>query len=374
VSGTDRHTSVEVQQVPPDVFFADAKAFDGLLTGSDQDALFNGYAWQSSWWDAFGEMHGLEPMFLEARNLEGRLVGRLALVRRRARDLGLPVRTLELLGNLWRGPATLRSEFLDLVADQEHRSDVVQVIVNHVFRQIPWDEWILQDLDDVSALSGAVRARSGRRTLVRLLSEDRGFEIRIDETLEHFKHRLSANARRKLFAQRARLESLGAVSLMREPVENASAFEELDRLHEQRWGAPLLGGGRARFLALLSSRLGPGAVTISELRVGASVISSLLQVRVGNREINLQGGFDADAAGRTSPSRLHWGYLIEDAFAQRKVDVLDLLAGGGKAAGFKEDFANDGRRMVTLQVVRQPLLAAAHRARRMLRAERSNQA
>ncbi len=223
-----RAASVVVRQVPPEVFFADAAAFDRLLAGGDQDTLFNGHAWQSSWWDAFGQMHALEPVLLEARDPKGELIGRLALVRRRARDLRLPVTTLELLGNIWRGPATLRSEFLDLVAARDHRGEVAHADREHVFRELRWDEWVLQDLDGASALPEPCVDGQDRSHWSDRLRRTAASRSGLTETSRDFKRRLSSNARRKLFAQRAKLESVGPVAIIREPMESASALAESD--------------------------------------------------------------------------------------------------------------------------------------------------
>lgn len=363
-------TAFEVRVVPPDEYFADAGGWDALVRRCDAEALFMSHAWQSEWWNAFGPRLGLEPrMVLVERG--GTVVARAAFFQRRLRDRGVPVRTLELLGNVWRGPATFRSEFLDVLIDPEVAPDVRPLLVQ-VVERLDWNECVLLDLDQGSGFARALTEGAIRATLVRRLAEECSYEVHLSQGIETYRASLAPAVRRKMFGQRTKLERLqgGALRLRR-----TEAFDELDRLHSARWGSGLLGNGRSQFLAGLQRRLPRGALHVSLMCAGDAVVSALLNVEgTDGRLYNLQGGFDADAFRGLSPARLHWGLLMEQGATESRSFVIDLLVGGGRSDDYKRDMAQPGRRSLSLQLVRGLPLTWMYRARDALRAHRGRSA
>jgi hypothetical protein len=359
---------IDVKQVAPESYFADRDRWDALVAASGADPLFNGWSWQASWWAAFGTLNRLEPVFLEAR-LKGRVAGRLSLVRSRARVRGVSVETLQLLGNLARGPTTIRSEFMDAICDPMGREDVTTAMLEFVATDVAWDELMLTDLTEQGALDMALDRFCLRHgTYHRRYGPEMSYEVRIEGPFEDFKSRLSESARRRMFGQRRRLVAKGrheALRLEEEPFSNPRAASVLDALHEKRWGAPLLGAGRAEFFRCLAGNLPLGALRVSTLRVSDRAISALLNVRIGQRESNIQGGFDALSCQGLSPSRLHWGMLLEEAFKLGSPEVFDLLVGRGRRDDFKADFCRPVRSCLTRHIVRRGWLSTGLRARKI---------
>lgn len=353
---------MHVIQVSAEEYFRDEQGWTDTLRDSDADRLFMSHAWQQSWWEAFGARNDLEACFLETRN-GLRTVGRLALVRRRVRVRGWPVRSLELLGNLWRGPATLRTELLDVVAGRDCAHHVARAFLDHLVEDRAWTQMVMLDTAADGALGECLKSAAIGGIYSTAPAVEPTWWVAADGGFEQFTQSLTPSARRRFFGQRQKLATLGALRLELTSVEDPVALQILDRLHGERFGSPLFGGGRAEFFSLLARRLPTDAVRISILRAGGRPVSALLNVRSAGVEYNLQGGFDAAYCRGTSPGKLHWGMLIEQACDRGEQVRFELLAGGGRGDDFKAEFAQTGRPLVSRRWVRQPVLAAAHRLR-----------
>jgi hypothetical protein len=355
-----------VEVVPPGLFFRDASAWDSLVARSGIDPLFNGFAWQSSWWNAFADRLGLEPCFLEVSRARI-TVARLALFRRRTRDHGIPVNTLELVGNVWGGPPTMRSEFLDIACEPLEKAPVVGSIAEFIARDLAWGELLLLDIASASPLIERLTDPARALGYCRTFDAGCGYEVAMGrDGFADFVRQLAAGARRRMYAGRRRLEGLGPISTQQVAVEGKDDLELLDLLHALRWGRALLTDGREEFFEHLVSRMPRGAVQVSLLKAGARCVSAMLDVHIMDRAYNIQGGFDPEVCAGVSPGRLHWGTRIEEAFRSSTPQVFDLLVGGGRVENFKADFAIEARGLLSLQFVRQPVLRHAHALRRLL--------
>lgn len=366
MSNTCQVGELLAQRVTPSQYFGDPAMWERLRAAAGADPLFMSAVWQQNWWNCFGALSGLEPYFIEV-STGGSVVGRAGFVRHEVRQLGRSWCRMEVLGNLWHGPATMRSEYLDVIAVPEIRSHVVRAIARVLRKEATWDEMVFVDIEGDSDIVWHVCESGARKLFARPVSQETSYEIHIEGTFQSFVSELSVGARRRHFGQRRRLEARGPLALEDHPYADASARAELDRLHALRWGAPLLHGGRDEFFSAIAAQLPHGALSISLLRSGGRAISALLQVRLGEREYNLQGGFDAASATGVSPTRLHWGLLIERAYREGAPRIIDLLAGGGRQDNFKADFSRRGRAIATWHVIRNRPLALACRAQDAIR-------
>lgn len=363
MNSESRSDALSVDVVPPERYFSDRAGWDALVRRSGADPLFMGHAWQSAWWYSFGVRHQLSPLFLEV-NRSGRVCGRIAFVRRTHQFAGITFHSLELLGNLWRGIPTFRSELLDLVAEPEVRESVAEVIGSHLLADRSWDLMVFQDAALDGALTGVFDRCAASGLTVHGLQRSVCFEVPVQGTFEEFRSSLSSSARHRLFGQRRKIAArVGPIRLI-----ETSDLAELDRLHAARWGAPLLTNGREEFLVRLLRGLPSGCLHVSLLMAGSKAISALLNAQVDDSRLyNLQGGFDAGAAKSVSPARIHWGLFIEDVFRSQKAASIDLLFGAGRREDYKRDFAQAGRVGVSILVLRNRLLRVGLWARRIAR-------
>ena len=82
-----------------------------------------------------------------------------------------------------------------------------------------------------------------------------------------------------------------------------------------------------------------GRLRFSRLSIDNTPVSIVYHLRGGNREYNLQMGFDDGLhSAKMSLGLLHLGYEIERA-ALEGTSALDLLAGQGKQGFFKQRIA-----------------------------------
>jgi hypothetical protein len=354
---------IEVRQVSPAEYFSRVGWEDIERPAVGTPAFFNSRTWQACWWQAFGERNGLEPCFLEARS-GGRLAGKVAFfVRCRRARMGMPVRSLCLLGNLYDGPTTLRSEFRDVSAAPDSAPRVAAAFLQYVAERPGCDELVLQDLAEGGSLDLASRNFSSRDMSQEEFGPEASYVVRIEGSFESYLDRLSGGARRRIMAGRRRLQAQGEVKVESLSYDTRSAAI-LDRLHAKRWGSPLLCGGRDAFFESLQRELPVGSMGVSVMLVGGHEVSALLNVRVGRRELNLQGGFDPDLAPGVSPARVHWGLIVERAFALNIPEEFDLLVGGGRQQQFKSDFAAESARCVGRRYLRGRRLRVLNRLER----------
>ncbi|WP_129645581.1 GNAT family N-acetyltransferase [Peristeroidobacter agariperforans] len=334
-----------------------------LLNRSTADRLFLSWEWLHTWWQTFGGAHGLELRILAVRERSGRLVGVAPLYLHRATQRNFASRRMQFIGNIWRGAATMRTEYLEFVLDTASAAEVARVLCNSLIADRSWDDLVLTDLPLECATRKAVESSQVmQHCYLRVADSYTGYGIDTSGVFDEYVSRLSASRRRKLFVQRRKLEKQGAVVLETLPPQDFEGFAaRLDRLHRCRWGKDFFVGRIRRFHAALLAGLPPGASAhLSVMTLNGMDVSAAYNVRVGTREYNLQGGFDEQAVPSVSLGLVHTGYLIEQAFREG-IECLDLLVGGGKQHDFKARIADAVRRTATLHVVRAPLLQAGFR-------------
>lgn len=354
---------LSVRRVAPVEYFADRDNWTYLANGDGCDQLFSSRIWQKNWWEAFGPPNSLEPFFLVFER-DGLIVARIAFTVRKVRIGALQFRSMELLGNIWRGPATFRSEYLGLQADASFAAQAYELLWDFLKNLCMWDQLVLLDLLSTSPLKKVLIQGSDPSWHVGILRDEVGYEIEILGSLDDYKSSLSSSTRRHMFGMRQRLASAtDAHSLL----TNSDGFEVLNDLHRARWGGALLSNGRSKFLHGLQRDLGTGAMNTSILTSAGQPISALLNVVAGNRTYNLQSGFDSTLAPHMSPQLLHWGLVVEREFMKSRRSTIDLLLGSGKSEAYKARIAKEGRRATSVRVVRNRGLAMLYRARDVIK-------
>jgi len=346
-----------VRRWTADEFLANRAAWQQLLARSDADALFMSWDWLSTWWRHHGAALGAQLCVLGVYADSGELCGIAPLYTRRAVHRGMfGVRRCELLGNVWRDPAAIFSEYLDVIAAREARAAVSAAVEDWLRASPDWDELLFCNVraGSVAAqLAGSLNAAA----YVRAVEPMTGWSIPLPASFDSFVARLSSNTRRKVLHQREKLED---VSFGLTPVgQRGAALARLDAFVARRWEAPSSGASssvRARFHADLIERLAADeTVRLTEMRSGDTCVSVMLNLRVAGTEYYLQSGFDAAFARGMSPGYLHLGYAIEAA-CRDGLRSFDFLAGRGLNRDYKQDFAAASAPLQTLHVVRKPAL------------------
>jgi CelD/BcsL family acetyltransferase involved in cellulose biosynthesis len=315
------------------------------------------WGWQSQWWKFFGCANDLQPLFLKATTDDGETVAIIPLIcwNSHARRF-LPTRRMQLLGHVFQGPATMRTEYLDFLIEPDWQRPVVAALLKFASRDSEWDEFVLQDIPVSSAPVDDLLRGLTDRCYIREVSDSRLDETRYvstDVSFEEYLAALSRNMRRSLYHGRKKLEEIGEVSLRYE-MDPAIALELLNNLHAKRWGAPVFTLERQRFHeAIAGAAASTGDLRFSILVLNEKPVSILYDLVAGRGRYNLQLGFDPTVLGsKGSLGMIHFGYAIEECCSDPNIDVYDLLAGAGRKTLYKARMNTHRVPLRTVQVVR----------------------
>lgn len=357
--------SITITRWSEQEFMSREEEWNSLLAASDADRLFLSWDWQSLWWDVFGSRHGLELLLLAAYDSNEELVGIAPLFVCRIRKGGVfNLTCVQFLGNIWGGPGTVRTEYLDFITQVEQKEAVLAAFADYLTKQVEWDEFILTDLDRTQPTyhmlaGGDLFPSYGRR----YPEEFSSFYVDTTGQFKDYLASLGAKTRLKLYNRRKYLESLGEVTLERATSDRIDHFfSALNELHSRRWDKDLFAGERLEFHRRLTERLSArGAVNFCLLCVDGKPQSALYNIRVDGRDYGIQSGFNDKFDKKITLGALHYGYLIESAF-DSDVETFDFLAGEGKLSGYKNHYTTTSRELGVVQIIRNPLLRFAYDA------------
>jgi hypothetical protein len=353
-----RDASWTVREWTEQEFAAGREGWERLLEQSAADRLFMGWDWQYTWWKHFSRRHGLELRLVALYDVRGELAGLAPCFWHRVRMRGgFHVRRLEPIGNLWSGPATMRTEYMGPILRRDCEDEAARQLAAHLLGLVDWDEFTVQDWDaSVPGVEQFDRLLKSRSLVLEHTQReaDEAMYVPLVDGFDAYVASLSANARRSIIHRRSYLQRLGEVRIEHAgPDEVHEYFAELNRLHALRWGEPVFTGHRLEFHEELAARMaGQDRLRFSRLSVDGVALSVLYHLRGGRREYNLQMGFDDRLhASKMSLGLLHLGYAIETA-ANEGTEAVDLLAGPGKQGLFKRRVAPCGNPFVRRQHVR----------------------
>ena len=341
-------------------FRASREAWQFLLARADADPLFMSWDWVSAWWRNHESALSAELCVLAVHSPDGGLAGIAPFYEHRAVHRGLPARRLELLGNTWRNPAAVFSEYLDVIALRDVRAGVCGAVADWLRANADWDELALCNLPEKS-VAEQIAGSLADCAYVRCAESLTGWCIALPGSFDAFVARLSSNTRRKVVHQREKLTG-GSFKLV-ERAHRSAALERLDRFVAQRFGTPAgdVSRMRAGFHAdIVAASVDSDLVHLTELRAAGNCVSVMLNLRIGATEYYLQSGFDPAFARGLSPGLLHLGYAIEAA-CRDGMSRFDFLAGRGLHRDYKQDFDAESASLHTLHIVRKPALRALFR-------------
>jgi CelD/BcsL family acetyltransferase involved in cellulose biosynthesis len=343
---------------------------------SDADPLFLGWEWQQAWWQHCAPaLRGAQLHTFIVADDQGQVEAIAPVYSHVARRLPLlATRSLQFVGSAWRDPRVMLSEYLEPIYPAGNPASLEALLA--AVRELAWDEFVAALTPRDGDFHRAVRKWcTHHHWYLRELEPCDAHHARLDAGFEAYVKALTPGTRRRLLNNRSRLHAQGDVVLRRcEASELDAGLETLNALHARRFGEPAYGSGRLAFLSTLHASLRSDAKPlVSVLEVGGVAISALYDIRIGARQYNLQMGFDPRFDRSVSPGLLHLGYAMEEA-AGAGVRVYDFLGGTGLRTNYKTRISTGTRPMVTLQVVRDPLLAAVYRLRDLARAPMKDQA
>lgn len=351
--------------------FADSRqAWNALLERSRADPLFMSWEWQHTWWETFAMPFSLDLFVLAAYDEEGRLSGLAPLFRRRSTIRGVfRANRIESIGNLWRGPPTMRTQHVDFIVQTLREEEICLAFLSYLLDTAGWDEAALSDLKAGSSLLRSLQRRAGGWDLyTRYGSLFGSYYVDTTGSFDDYLAERGKNTRLQMYNRRKNLERLGKVELRQHRGDHDEFFARLNRLHHVRWGRAAFAGlaldFNRRVAALLHEQ---GKTRFSELLLDGQPLSILYNYRAGAQEYYIQGGFQEKFDKKVALGFLHLGYAIEEAFADPVIGRFNLLPGGGKSTAYKPRLTSTYDAMVATQMVKGPLLKLVYRVYDALR-------
>lgn len=320
-------------------------------------SVFQSKAWQSAWWDTWGNEPGLRLV----RKWNGETSG---LYESRYRLKGvLPVRSLQFVGTSYRSLRTPRTEYNRFCPAGVSGSALLRELVG-VLETNPWSEVVFSDLLSGSEeLSALVTIAATHKWAFRINAADEGYAVASDGSFEDYLASLGSNSRLRLYNRRKLLAAQGEVR-----TENAwpnradEFFDALNRFHRARWKKDCVTERSREFHMKFLTRIGAegGHPLLSVMTCNERIVSVLYSVWFGGVVYNIQAGFEENFHKKLSLGSLHFGYAIEEAFRRSDTVKFDFLAGEGKNEDYKSRFATENYQFISVMLVKSMLFRALY--------------
>jgi len=307
----------------PDRLRALAPEWEALASEAGLDHPFLTHEWVEAWWEAFGAGRDLHVLVVRDA---GRTIAIAPLMRGRIRICGLPVASLESIGN----EHTPRGGFL--VAPE--RRDAFAVLWDRLFRrgrpfkvvvlrQLPGASETLVTMQGLAARAGWLvgRWRSAESPWLRVAGTD------FPAYYETLSSRFRAHLRNK--ERRARKIGDLEVETVTGEADLEAALADGLRIEASGWkgkaGSAIQSeAATLRFYTLLARRAARRDwLRLNFLRVGGRGIAFNYTLRYARRRFVLKSGYDADCAS-LSPSSLLVRNILERVF-ERGDEEYDFL-------------------------------------------------
>ena len=312
-------------------------------------SLFQTNAWQSAWWETWGEQNG----FRLVRPWDGEVSG---LYESEYRWKGiLPVRSLHFVGTSYRNLRSPRTEYNRLFPEGFIGDNLLKATESFL-KAHPWTEVVLNDLLKKSEEFSALKAvAANEKWALRVRAVDDGYAIATEGCFEDYLASLGKNSRLRLYNRRKLLEAQGPVRLENLlPSCPQEFFRSLNRFHRARWRKDCVTDKSLAFHLKFLSRVEEegGEPLLSVLTCNGQAVSMLYNVWFDGVVYNIQAGFDEAFHKKLSLGSLHLGYAIEEAFQRLETERFDFLAGEGKNEDYKSRFATENYQFISIMLVR----------------------
>lgn len=214
--------------------------WDGLVALSERATIYQTWEWNDAWWNVYKRGKRLRLLLVREN---GRLIGLAPLYV--SRHLGTPLRRLAFIG-------TGASDYMDVIASDEHASEVCATVLDHLTRSRTYDMADLQQLRPTAHLreeaeclqSSYFTLNRHRKRLPTLSAQEPCPYVVLPETWEEYTARLGKKMRSNLSYYDRLLPKTfeGAEVRLAEEQELPEAMAALFDLHQKRWNARLLPG------------------------------------------------------------------------------------------------------------------------------------
>lgn len=325
---------------------------ESSVTDDTADPLFNCVIWLKAWWQKWGE--GFELNIAVLTKVGGGTVCKIPLYIDPFKFKNIiPVRRLQFIGTNYQNITTPRAEYLAFSTQKGYENSMVYGL--QALEALKWDEFVARDVIKGGSTDLAItRWAKDNNWLVRVIHSDTAYSINTTTTFEEYKKKLGSNTRLKLINRRKLLDTMGELKVENYfPNRVSEFFDLLSAFHEKRWG-DTFSKQTISFHKEVMKSCQPGGLEIelSVLSVNGVRESVMFNYVLEGRIYNISSGFNENFHKKIAIGILHFGFLIESAFKNPKINTFDFLAGYGKNSNYKSRLATDTMQLHSIQLVR----------------------
>lgn len=295
--------------------------WEDLLSRCGRATIFQTWEWNAAWWETF--RRGKRLRLLLARSND-KLVGLAPLYI--SRHLGTPLKRLAFVGNG-------ASDYLDLLAADEHEAEVCKTVVHHLRQMRGYDLADLQQLRPISVLRSQFDDSTSSNRVANTVSKPQEPcpYVELPSDWEEYTKRLGKKMRSNLSYYDRLLSKTfeNAETRLARSEELTEAMNALFMLHQRRWNDLLLpgalGGKRTQaFHQAIARRLMErDRLRLHLTRIDGRTVAALYCFRFRDTYSYYLGGFDP-SLGKYSLGTVLTAHAIRQAIAEgcREFDFL----------------------------------------------------
>ena len=292
-----------------------AVRWDELAGNDRRDGFFRTSAWYRAWIEHIRP--DAEPFVVVVRDQE-RIVGLAPLCRLTYRDLGFRLKAIA-----WAGREVVSGDFLDFIAEEEVRQQVVEAVLKFLWQaRSDWGLLVMGELIEDSPSDRAL-AFFGERYRIPLRRQEQRVcpYISLPRTFDDYLNSLGSSTRYHIRRRMRDVEKKGAkVEIYSKPEQLVAELDTLVNLHLARWRKDNLPGtfgrrGFTDFLRQIFQGLPAGSGSqMYQLRHEGVPVAALLTFTFGESTLYYQAGWDPDSSlAPLSPAVVLMAHSIRDA-------------------------------------------------------------
>jgi hypothetical protein len=337
--------------------------WDGLFAASPSASTPLDFGWLRSWWRLYGPVYGLGGLRIITAWRESKLVGALPLYEHRGVGGSLGIRSLRFISTGEAEEEETCPDYMNLLHIPGEEAACAEIFWKEI-SLMAWDYLEFLDLPDTSPLIGpherALGAGSAevlQRGACPIADLGQGFEAYVQS--------LSAKTRQHARQYVRAADRDGAVLELASGPDVDLFFDDLIRLHQERWTADGKPGcfAAARFTdfhrALAREWVPSGRAVLARLSHGGTVYGVLYGFITRSKFDFYQSGIWRGTDGPLpSPGTLAH-LLLMRALAERGVTAYDFLRG---SSSYKQRLSTQESRLAGIRAWRPTPRAAALRA------------
>jgi hypothetical protein len=354
-------TSVKFKVITLDEFLLMKLNWNNLLHNSDANTLFLTWEWLSHWWAVWGEKLDLKLNVIACYSAEQRLIGLAPLYKSKGKIFNIfsSVR-LGVIGSSYKKSTTVRSEFQDFIVDKADPIRIRKLLIDEIFRDKSWDEFILTDLLTTSSTFAlfTINKEDKWPIYIRTILKDIGVSINTTLNFKEYLQTISKNIRYSAFNKSSILKSNYDIS--EGEVSNNNEFSKniatLNNFHKKRWGKVCFDKEAEKFHSLMFKETGKFHSYFLSVDDGKEPISLSYNINYQGKCHNIQLGFDSSFDKKFALGSLNLGELIKRSFLREGIDECDMLLGSGQNTFYKERFNGRLYKVTTFQIIRNPII------------------